>query len=193
MIFPFVPSMPNPDGLVAKNVKQIFLKVHWGLLLFFRYYSKNLFWRLFLTVIISDRFLNFSQLNLTVKWHPGITLIVSLRDKDPRQLVTLSILIFFAGRTKKKLMKSWKVSLTLQSFHDSWHSSINLLLQGIREGTIAEVPTKKGRGKGKTEKVAEQYSDFVVEYAKSSRAACRGCLEKIAKVNCKNLICQLHC
>ncbi|EFX75651.1 hypothetical protein DAPPUDRAFT_55885 [Daphnia pulex] len=51
--------------------------------------------------------------------------------------------------------------------------------QMLKSG-IAE-PSKKGKGKGKTAKVVEPFSDFLIEYAKSGRAACRGCLEKIGK------------
>lgn len=56
---------------------------------------------------------------------------------------------------------------------------INEKIKGINDGTIAVVPSKKG--KGKKDKVVEHFSDYVIEYAKSGRAACRGCLEKIAK------------
>lgn len=54
--------------------------------------------------------------------------------------------------------------------------------KGINDGTIAVIPSKKG--KGKKDKVVEHFSDYTIEYAKSGRAACRGCLEKIAKVLC---------
>lgn len=79
-------------------------------------------------------------------------------------------------------MKSLRVGykLALQRFLVSKAQYIVCLV--IREGTIAEVP-KRGKGGKEKKKVVEHSSDFLVEYAKSGRAACRGCLEKIAKVD----------
>lgn len=53
---------------------------------------------------------------------------------------------------------------------------------GTKEEISPKVSNKKGKKEGSKEKVVEQFSDFRVEYSKSSRAACRGCLEKIPKV-----------
>jgi hypothetical protein len=57
-----------------------------------------------------------------------------------------------------------------------------VFFKGISDGTMAEIPGKKAKGKGKTEKVVEHFSELLIEYAKSGRAACRGCLEKVGKV-----------
>lgn len=44
----------------------------------------------------------------------------------------------------------------------------------------------KSKSKGKKRQMGE-FQDFTVEYAKSSRARCRGCEEKINKVRKKKL------
>ncbi|KAI4498125.1 hypothetical protein M0802_006611 [Mischocyttarus mexicanus] len=50
--------------------------------------------------------------------------------------------------------------------------------KNIEEGGKLPAPTKKGKKRGKG---ADASSDFSIEYAKSSRAMCRGCEEKIMK------------
>ena len=52
-------------------------------------------------------------------------------------------------------------------------------------GSLGSVEvTKKGRGKGKGKDSGSlKLLDFCVQYAKSGRAACRGCSEKILKVH----------
>lgn len=59
--------------------------------------------------------------------------------------------------------------------------SIFLLLSIDACGSGAIVPDEKGKGKKRAKNIPG-LSDFGIEYAASSRAACRGCEQKIAKV-----------
>lgn len=55
---------------------------------------------------------------------------------------------------------------------------------GLAASGAVAVPAKKGRGKAAKGKDQPAYTlqDYTIEYAKSGRAACRSCLEKIPKV-----------
>lgn len=61
---------------------------------------------------------------------------------------------------------------------------MEIFSEGGGAGAVAEESTKV---KGKKRKAAAENNvalkDFTVEYAKSSRSACRGCQEKIMKVS----------
>jgi len=65
------------------------------------------------------------------------------------------------------------------------NSEILFFFEGLALlGAVAKPAPKKGRGKAAASAAkGGELLDYSVEYAKSGRAACRGCLEKIEKVS----------
>lgn len=79
--------------------------------------------------------------------------------------------------------------LSMYSFLPRVKPTVDILLSGSLSDIVLPIQKGKGKGKGKGTKrgnadsnASSALKDFTIEYAKSSRAACRVCEIKIAKV-----------
>lgn len=123
----------------------------------------------------------YSRPFLTESSQIGFTLLVSSHAADPNPRMKLKISKICVGRTKRTYGEGLVRILLKEVF-----VFVTWVLDSGSSGSVVDAPTKsKGKSRKRTAStdpsLPADINDYVVEYAKSSRAKCKVCEENIQK------------